>query len=56
MKGQASLNPNIDTVDDLVGRRKVLHLGMCNLLRDDLTHLADEDLEVCIPNFYSQVG
>ncbi len=33
--GQASVNPLVETVEDLIGRRKTNHLGMCKLLRGD---------------------
>jgi hypothetical protein len=29
---QASVNPKAETVEELQGRRKALHLGMCKLL------------------------
>ncbi len=35
--GQASVNPKAETVDELQGRRKTLHLGMCKLGRQDLS-------------------
>ncbi len=35
-----SVNPKADTVEELQGRRKRLHMGMCKLLRDDLAFLA----------------
>jgi len=38
--GQVSVNPKADTVEELQGRRKRLHMGMCKLLRDDLAFLA----------------
>jgi hypothetical protein len=38
---QASVNPKAETVEELKGRRKALHLGMCKLLREDLALLAE---------------
>ena len=37
---QASVNPKAETCNDLQRRRKKLHVGMCKLLRDDLSLLA----------------
>ncbi len=34
--GQASVNPKAETVEELQGRRKNLHLGMLKLAREDL--------------------
>jgi hypothetical protein len=34
---QASVNPKAETVEELQGRRKALHLGMCKLAQEDLT-------------------
>ncbi len=34
---QASVNPKAETVEDLQSRRKNLHVGMCKLLREDLS-------------------
>jgi hypothetical protein len=34
--GQASVNPKVETVEELLGRRKNLHMGMTKLARDDL--------------------
>jgi hypothetical protein len=34
---QASINPKIETVEELEQRRKRLHLGMCKLLQEDLS-------------------
>ena len=44
--GQASVNPKAETVEELLARRKNLHMGMCKLLREDISiqaeaHLAD---------------
>jgi hypothetical protein len=33
---QASVNPKAETVEELQGRRKALHLGMLKLAREDL--------------------
>jgi hypothetical protein len=33
---QASVNPKAETVEELLGRRKNLHMGMSRLARDDL--------------------
>ncbi len=33
---QASVNPKAETVEELQGRRKSLHLGMIKLAREDL--------------------
>ena len=46
MLRQASVNPKVETVDDLVNRRKALHVGMCKLLHDDLAYISDIALEV----------
>ncbi len=35
--GQASVNPKAETVEELQGRRKALHLGMIKLVREDLS-------------------
>jgi hypothetical protein len=35
------VNPKAETVEDLQGRRKALHLGMCKLLREDLVLVAE---------------
>ena len=37
---QASVNPKAETCHELQRRRKKLHVGMCKLLRDDLSLLA----------------
>ena len=37
--GQASVNPKAETVEELLGRRKNLHLGMMKLAREDLALL-----------------
>ena len=42
--GQASVNPKAETVEELKGRRKALHLGMCKLLREDLALKAEQRL------------
>ena len=34
--GQVSINPKVETVDDLKDRRRRLHLGMRKLLQEDL--------------------
>jgi hypothetical protein len=34
--GQASVNPKAETVEELQGRRKGLHMGMLKLAREDL--------------------
>ena len=34
--GQASVNPKAETVEELQGRRKHLHMGMLRLAREDL--------------------
>ncbi len=36
------MNPKAETVEDLQRRRKGLHLGMCKLLREDLSIMADQ--------------
>ena len=41
---QASVNAKVETVEELQARRKNLHMGMCELLREDLAHKADEML------------
>ncbi len=54
---QASVNPKAETVEELQMRRKALHMGMCKLLREDLSLLADvmaakndgEVLHMCSP-------
>ena len=35
--GQASVNPKAETVEDLLERRRNLHVGMLKLAREDLT-------------------
>ena len=35
--GQASLNPKVETVEELQSRRKNLHMGMVKLARQDLS-------------------
>ncbi len=51
--GQASVNPKAETVEELQGRRKNLHLGMMKLAREDLAlqlHAAhDASLVACPP-------
>ncbi len=42
---QASVNPKAETVEELQARRKSLHLGMCKLLREDLSILAEKTAE-----------
>ena len=42
--GQASVNPKAETVEELQGRRKALHLCMCKLLREDLALKAEQRL------------
>jgi hypothetical protein len=37
------VNPKAETVEELQGRRKALHLGMCKLLREDLALKADSE-------------
>jgi hypothetical protein len=39
---QASVNPKAETVEDLLMRRKGLHLGMCKLLREDLSIMTEQ--------------
>jgi hypothetical protein len=34
---QASVNPKAETVEELQGRRKALHIGMCKLAMEDLS-------------------
>jgi hypothetical protein len=41
---QASVNAKVETVEELQARRKKLHMGMCELLREDLSYKADEKL------------
>ena len=41
---QASVNPKVETVEELLCRRKNLHLGMCKLLREDLALTAEQML------------
>ncbi len=36
---QASVNPKAETVEELQGRRKHLHMGMLKLAREDLALL-----------------
>jgi hypothetical protein len=42
-RAQASVNPKAETVEELQGRRKALHLGMLKLLREDLALKAEAD-------------
>ncbi len=37
VRGQASVNPKAETVEELQGRRKALHMGMLKLAREDLS-------------------
>ncbi len=37
LRAQAGINAKAETVDDLQGRRKRLHIGMCKLAREDLS-------------------
>ena len=39
---QASVNPKAETVEELQRRRKGLHMGMCKLLREDLSIIAEK--------------
>ena len=39
---QASVNPKAETVEELQRRRKGLHMGMCKLLREDLSIMAEQ--------------
>jgi hypothetical protein len=41
---QASVNPKAETVEELQSRRKNIHMGMCELLRQDLSLEADSRL------------
>ncbi len=36
LRAQASVNPKAETVEELQGRRKALHMGMLKLAREDL--------------------
>jgi hypothetical protein len=40
-RGQASVNPKAETVEELQSRRKNLHSGMCKLLREDISIQAE---------------
>ncbi len=39
------MNPKAETVEELQRRRKGLHLGMCKLLREDLSIMAEHRAE-----------
>ncbi len=39
------MNPKAETVEELQRRRKGLHLGMCKLLREDLSIMAERRAE-----------
>ena len=41
---QASVNPKAETVEELQSRRKNLHMGMCKLLREDISIQAEAEL------------
>ena len=41
------MNPKASTVEELKGRRKALHMGMCKLLREDLLLNLKNVSEVC---------
>ncbi len=41
-EAQANVNPKAETVEELQRRRKGLHLGMCKLLREDLSIMAEQ--------------
>jgi hypothetical protein len=50
---QASVNPKAETVEELQGRRKNLHLGMMKLAREDLAlllHAAHDASVVTCPS------
>jgi hypothetical protein len=49
-RAQASVNPKVETVEELQARRKRLHTGMCKLLRQDLAFKADQMLAECAAN------
>jgi hypothetical protein len=44
MGAQASVNPKAETVEELRRRRKNLHMGMCKLLKEDLSIQAEATL------------
>ncbi len=48
---QASVNPKAETVEELQGRRKALHMGMLKLAREDLALAlqAEHDSSVVLP-------
>jgi hypothetical protein len=52
---QASVNPKAETVEELLCRRKNLHLGMCKLLREDLALKAEQLLANCKANAHAGV-
>ena len=41
------MNPKASTVEELKGRRKALHMGMCKLLREDMLLKLKSVFEVC---------
>ncbi len=42
---QASVNPKAETVEELQGRRKALHVGMMKLVREDLSLLLQAGID-----------
>jgi hypothetical protein len=47
VRAQVSVNPKAETVEELQSRRKNLHMGMCKLLREDLSIQAGVELAGC---------
>jgi hypothetical protein len=47
-EGQASVNPKAETVEDLLARRKNLHMGMLKLAREDLALKLQAALDVFV--------
>jgi hypothetical protein len=44
---QASVNPKAETVEELLSRRKNLHLGMLKLAREDLAIHLQAGIDAC---------
>ena len=45
VSGQASVNSKVETVEELLARRKNLHMGMLKLAREDLALILQTELD-----------
>ncbi len=51
MVWQASVNPKAETVEELLARRKDLHMGMVKLAREDLNYILHAGIDsYTVPN------